>query len=238
VATAGLNNTVLRAILAIALVLILPGYSLMAAMFPTRALDTPERLLVTIGLSIAIAVAAGFVLNLTPWGLGATSWAAVLSVITIAASGIGFIRRRQPAAGADAPWFRLSVREGLLFGLAAAVVIVAGQGAREEAVRSESTSFTQLWLLPAEQADQAAVQIGIKSIESITTRYRLRLEVSGRVLQEWRSIALQPNQQWEETIVLPADQRAAGKVEASLYRLDAPDVVYRHGVLWLGSASK
>jgi hypothetical protein len=132
----------------------------------------------------------------------------------------------------------LNVREGLLFGLAAAVVIMAVQGARVEALRSESTSFTQLWLLPAQQADPAAVQIGIKSIETVTTRYRLRLEVGGRVLHEWRSIALQPNEQWEETIALPADQRASEKVEALLYRLDAPDVVYRRGVLWPGQATE
>jgi uncharacterized membrane protein len=239
VATAELNNTALRAILAIALVIILPGYTLMAAMFPVRALDTPERLLLTIGLSIAVAVAAGFVLNLTPWGLRAAGWAAVLSVITVVASGIAFVRRDHLSiVNVNNCSLRLSIRDGLLFGFAAVIVFVAMQGARVEALRSQSSNITQLWLLPVQQSDRAAVQIGVKSIESIPARYKLRLVVGGRVLYEWTSIALQPNEQWEQTIALPPDQGAAGRVEAILYRLDAPDVVYRRGVLWLGQISK
>ncbi|MCX9083372.1 MAG: DUF1616 domain-containing protein [Candidatus Methanoperedens sp.] len=65
-----LDNTAIRTILGIPLVLFLPGYSLIAALFPGKNdLDPIERIALSFGLSIAIVPLIGLVLNFTPWGI-------------------------------------------------------------------------------------------------------------------------------------------------------------------------
>lgn len=231
------SDVALRVIPALVLVLVAPGYALREALFPRPDADGPERILLTLGLSVAAAALGGLALNLTPWGLRATPWAALLGGLTLAASAVAFARRRgQPAAGPARRAPRLRLRDGLMFVLAALLVVVALREAQTEAIRRQSVGFTQLWVLPAGPADRAAVQLGVVSQEPALTRYRLRLEVDGRLVREWQSIALRPSEQWEQTIALPAG-RGSEKVEALLYRLDAPETTYRRGVLWLDDAS-
>ena len=223
----GSSDVALRVIPALVLVLVAPGYALREALLPRPDAHAAERVLLTLGLSVAAAAFGGLVLNLTPWGLGPTPWAALLGGLTLAASAVAFARRRgQPAVSPvrRPGWLRL--RDGLMFVLAALLVVVALREAQTEAIRQQSVGFTQLWVLPAGQADRAAVQLGVMSQEPALTRYRLRLEVDGRLVREWQSIALRPSEQWQQTIALPAG-RGSEKVEALLYRLDAPETTYR-----------
>lgn len=76
------NQTFLRIILALPLLLFLPGYLFICVMFPGRSeLGSIERLTLSIGLSIAITVFDGFALNYTPWGFRPNSIVISLSVI-------------------------------------------------------------------------------------------------------------------------------------------------------------
>ncbi|GFO96776.1 hypothetical protein ig2599ANME_0966, partial [groundwater metagenome] len=76
------NQTFLRIILALPLLLFLPGYLFIAAMFPRRGELTPiERFTLSIGISIAITVFDGFALNYTPWGFRPNSIVLSLSII-------------------------------------------------------------------------------------------------------------------------------------------------------------
>lgn len=62
-----LDSTALRIIFGIPLVLFLPGYALIAALFPGKNdLDTIERIALSFGLSIAIVPLIGLALNFTP----------------------------------------------------------------------------------------------------------------------------------------------------------------------------
>jgi hypothetical protein len=58
-------------ILTLPLVLVLPGYAVTAALFPNRSLGVPERLVFSLGLSVAIVVLGGLLLNVTPFGVRA-----------------------------------------------------------------------------------------------------------------------------------------------------------------------
>lgn len=70
VLTPGLSESVLRNILVLPLVLFLPGYALIAALFPAKSnLDGIERTALSFGLSIAIVPLMGLGLNYTPWGI-------------------------------------------------------------------------------------------------------------------------------------------------------------------------
>jgi uncharacterized membrane protein len=65
-----LNDTPLRIILSLPIILFIPGYCLIAALFPKEGdVDLLERILLSIGFSIAIAPLIGLVLNFTPWGI-------------------------------------------------------------------------------------------------------------------------------------------------------------------------
>jgi len=60
----------IRIILGLPLVLFLPGYSLIATLFPRKDdLDAIERIALSFGLSIAIVPLLGLALNYTPFGI-------------------------------------------------------------------------------------------------------------------------------------------------------------------------
>ncbi len=80
------NQSPLRIIFALPLLLFIPGYVFIAAMFPKRGeLGAIERFTLSIGLSIAITVFDGFGLNYTRWGFRPNSITISLSII------IGFL---------------------------------------------------------------------------------------------------------------------------------------------------
>lgn len=77
------NQTFLRIIFALPLLLFLPGYMLIAITFPKSGeLSAIERFTLSIGLSIAITVFDGFGLNYTPWVFRPNSIIISLSIIT------------------------------------------------------------------------------------------------------------------------------------------------------------
>lgn len=90
----GLSDTVLRNILGLPLVLFLPGYALIAALFPAKSdLDGIERTALSFGLSIAVVPLIGLGLNYTPWGIGFLPILISLSIFTFAMCGLAYLRR-------------------------------------------------------------------------------------------------------------------------------------------------
>ena len=66
-----LNTTILRILLGLPLVVFIPGYSLIAALFPNNDdITLTERIALSFGLSIAVVPLVGLGLNFTPWGSG------------------------------------------------------------------------------------------------------------------------------------------------------------------------
>jgi len=96
VLTPGLSGTAVREILGLPLVLFLPGYSLIAALFPAKSdLDGIERTALSFGLSIAVVPLLGLGLNYTPWGIRLLPVLICLSVFTLLMCGITYLRRTQ-----------------------------------------------------------------------------------------------------------------------------------------------
>jgi uncharacterized membrane protein len=189
-----------------------------------------ERLLFSIGTSLALAVLWGLLLNWTPWGFQVGAWLVLLCGTTLLASLVVQIRRgRTHAVARSSAGIGLDLRQGLLLSMAVAIVAVAVWTARTPAPQKGLQGYTMLWILP-DAAGQHGVRLGVRSKEFDTTNYRLRVQVNDGTVREWPSIQLAPNEQWEETIELPLDQVDAGEVEAALYRLDRPGSVYRYVV--------
>ena len=89
-----LSSTPIRTALGLPLVLFLPGYALIAALFPKMDdLDGIERVALSFGLSIAVVPLIGLGLNYTPWGIRLIPILASLSIFTIGMCVIAIIRR-------------------------------------------------------------------------------------------------------------------------------------------------
>ncbi len=89
-----------RIILGLPLVLFLPGYALIAALFPIKDdLDGIERVALSFGLSIAITPLLGLALNYTPFGIRLAPVLIVLSVFTISLAICAYVRRSRITAG-------------------------------------------------------------------------------------------------------------------------------------------
>lgn len=65
-----LNQTIVRSAFGLVMLLFIPGYALIAALFPGKSdIDGIERIALSFGLSIAVVPLIGLVLNFTPWGI-------------------------------------------------------------------------------------------------------------------------------------------------------------------------
>jgi len=94
VLTPGLNESILRNLLGLPLVLFLPGYALIAALFPAKSdLDGIERTALSFGLSIAVVPLIGLGLNYTPWGIRLLPILISLSIFTFVMCGLAYLRR-------------------------------------------------------------------------------------------------------------------------------------------------
>lgn len=112
VLTPGISETMIRNILGLPLVLFLPGYALIAALFPAKSdLDGIERVALSFGLSIAVVPLIGLGLNYTPWGITTLPILISLSIFTFIMCGLAYLRRvRLP----EAETFEISFRAAAL----------------------------------------------------------------------------------------------------------------------------
>jgi uncharacterized membrane protein len=221
----------LHIVAGILLVLVLPGYAVVAALPLDRTLATAERALATLGASLAVVALSGVVLNITPWGLQTASWTALLGGITLLACAVAAWRRwRGPAVVRYPAVLRVAARDVLLCALALLVAGGALGVARYGALHQSVHGFTQMWLLPQGHGNRHALSIGLRNMEDRTMTYRLQLKAGGAVVFERPSLTLRPSQTWQRTITVPATR--AIRVVGLLYRADAPRVLYRYVTLW------
>ncbi len=90
------NETVIRSALGLGMVLFVPGYALIAALFPGRkAIDGIERTALSFGLSIAVTPLIGLALNFTPFGIRLDPIVVCLSAFTIVCAVAATYRRRE-----------------------------------------------------------------------------------------------------------------------------------------------
>ena len=96
----GISGSPLRVFFALPMVLFIPGYTLIAALFPgTSEIDNIERLALSFGLSIAVVPLIGLALNYTPWGIRLDPVVASIAVFTAAMILIAQYRRALLPAG-------------------------------------------------------------------------------------------------------------------------------------------
>jgi uncharacterized membrane protein len=78
-----INETIIRSALGLVMVLFVPGYALIAALFPGKKdIDGIERAALSFGLSIAVTPLIGLGLNYTPWGIRLDPIVVCLTIFT------------------------------------------------------------------------------------------------------------------------------------------------------------
>jgi uncharacterized membrane protein len=142
VVTPGVSETPLRVVLGLPFVLFLPGYALIAALFPEagvspdedvvhesdagdgdpaeeagerEGIDGIERVALSFGLSIAVVPLVGLVLNFTPFGIRLAPILASVSGLTLVLTAVAARRRRQLP---EEERFRVPYRDWLAAGRA------------------------------------------------------------------------------------------------------------------------
>ena len=89
-----LNETPVRIMLAIPVILFIPGYCLLASLFPKNGdIDLMARMVLSIGVSIAIVPLIGLGLNFTPWGIRLDPIVLSLTFFTLVMAGIALYQR-------------------------------------------------------------------------------------------------------------------------------------------------
>lgn len=89
-----LNDLPVRIPLGLVMVLFVPGYTLIAALFPRMGdLEGIERTALSFGLSIAVVPLMGLALNYTPWGIRLTPVVVSLVIFTLVMAMAAYWRR-------------------------------------------------------------------------------------------------------------------------------------------------
>lgn len=232
-------------ILALPLVLFLPGYALIQGLAwkksspqePSPARNTQSRhpiggadkLILSLGLSMAIDILMGFLLNILPIGLTALSWTIALGLFTTLCSLLAlFMRRRNAVEPAKAPRIHMTLIDGLFLIVATFIIINAVWLA---VIRPPvpQPSFTQFWMLPANATHKTcAVSLGVQSFEQSPLTYTVIVTVNNQqIAQNWSPITLAPQQKWSQVVSVTPEAQNDLVVAAQLYRTDQPHTVYR-----------
>jgi uncharacterized membrane protein len=100
-----IRTTPLRIVFGLVFVLFVPGYALIAALFPehseadksssTSGIDGLERIVLSFGSSIALLPLVGILLDFTSWGIELIPIFVSLAGLTIGLTAIAIVRRRQ-----------------------------------------------------------------------------------------------------------------------------------------------
>jgi uncharacterized membrane protein len=208
-----------RAVALLPLVFALPGYAAICALIPSNTFATGERTVYAVALSITICALSGALAQLVV-RLDRTTWAVMLTAVTVAAAGAGLWRRR-PLAWPARSWSRIAAAAPgsavaiiAAAGIAALAIVIASDGARR--TRADA-HFTELWALPqaGSSAGADAVLVGVRNHEGVAGSYVLQVPQGTLLRSEPIRVAAGATLQ---TRVPAPGNPSAGALDVTLYR--------------------
>ena len=203
-----------RAIVVVPLVLFVPGYALVSALFPLLVVPTVERVLMAIGASLGVTIIVGLVLSFAGIALTPVSWLAALAGVSI--GGITAAALRRTRSGVDGPRLGLATmpRRGALAVLIA--LLVVGNvvvGSRIVAGDQQQTPPLQLWMLPIEGRPLSA-ELGVQA-DDTGGRYAIVVSSAGSIVAQYNPF-LRPNETWQTVVAFTPEVRSR-PIVARLY---------------------
>ncbi len=251
------SETFLRIPLALVLLLFLPGYVFIAAMFPGRDISGIERFTLSVGLSIAITVFDGFAISLTVWRFRPTSIVVSLTIIILFFVIITyFMRKRLPPEQRFVPDARpfieslktkekmTDIEKALIIAMVGSIIIASGMLIYAK-LTFEDEKFTALYILgPGGKAEgyqmnlsfgePATTIVGIENYEHAPVNYTLQVVLDGVVLTE-KEIRLDHNDKWEENVTYIPDVMGQKIKLEFLLSKDGEAANYRSVHLWVNT---
>ena len=261
-----LNATPVRVLLGLPLVLFLPGYALIALLFPRKDdLDGIERVALSFGLSIAVVPLTGLALNYTPFGIRLSPVLFSLSMLTIALA-IGAVWRRAHLPVED----RFVVEFGAAFKalrasfaasetrldriltviLIISIVVAIGMVVYVIVTPKQGEKFTEFYILgpggkaadyptTLQKGEEGLVIIGVVNHEYATVTYELKIQLEGLLVGD-EILTLSHNETWERPFTFrPTQEGEDQKLEFLLFRAGQNETEpYRSLHLWVDVANE
>ena len=236
----------LRIIAGVIILLLFPGYTLMAALFPRKlSIQSVERAALSVILSVAVVPLIALIFNYTTWGISLEPiFYAVVSLILIASLVALFRRWRLPQSERFTlhirirmpQWRGSSSLDKAMGAVAALFYVIATPRAPE--------TFTDFYVLGSEEmaedyprelvlGEQAELTLGIVNHEHQDMSYTVEVRLDGEKVQEIAPINLAHEGEWREKVSLvPAKAGDDQKLEFLLYKGEGIDP-YLTLYLWL-----
>lgn len=253
-----LNKTFIRTILGVLLVLFIPGYSLIAALFPKKKdLDGIERAALSFGLSIAVTPLIGLALNYTPWGIRLDPILVSLTIFTLAMATIAFLRRKglsdEEKFFVPLGEFTRNIKDSfkgesrteriLSIILIISIVLAISTTVYIIVKPKEGEKFTEFYILGPDgkasnyphnltSGQTGSMIIGVVNHEYTTTDYRLVIKVNNITLKT-QNLTLSSGEKVEIPYNYTPETSGQKKLEFLLYKLSDNATVYRSLHLWL-----
>jgi uncharacterized membrane protein len=256
----------IRIPLGLVMVLFLPGYVLIAALFPRKDdIDGIERVALSFGLSIAVVPLMGFGLNYTPWGIRLVPVVISLCLFTVVMVFAAQLRRsalsKEERFSVDFRQFFTAIHSELInnqgsrvdraLTVILVIVIILSVSALVYVVVTpkQGEKFTEFYILgqkgkaydyPTSVApgQNSTVIVGIVNHEYVTVNYTMRMAIQNSTFLS-RDVRLEDNQTWERPVSYSLQRVGDNqKLEFLLYKEDNFTAPYRDLHLWVNVSSR
>lgn len=205
-------------VVALLVLMAVPGAAVAVWTVPQARTTLAPRVLLAVGLGLALAVLIGVVLDRTPFGVRATPVVlAVLAVVSLAV----LIPRDRSAWPRELPRV-MTVGQASMLALSLVIAVSAFGISRWSARDTVPAELAQLWLV---RTPAGTLEAGVTNDGRSAVTYRLVLRSGTADLLDRPSIVLQPGQSWRETV--PPAIVPASALHAVLYRADDPATPFR-----------
>lgn len=217
-------------------------------------MEVIERIAFGCGLSLAMLILVGLVLDKTPWGIGLYPFVICLGILTFSHSLIAWYRRKllpeeerfTVSINLNLPtWIRQSPVEKILFGIFIITIVgVIGAGSYILAMPRVNEGSTHFYVLGQEGraenyprelmvGEEGIVIVGIVNNEGETLSYRVEVRINEAINSEISPVVVDYQNSWEEEVsFVPTEIGKNQKLEFLLYKLDRSEV-YRSLHLWI-----
>jgi uncharacterized membrane protein len=216
------DNHVIRLILSLPLMCFLTGHTVLRAIKPLSTTHRADRAdadqtagplehsVFSAGVSIAVCVGGGFLLNMISM-LNPVGWAIWLIVVN------GFavlIALRQPYEPFILPELsRIRVWHVITFCAAIGVTVGSYVLAVYVIDTYHEFKYTEFWLAP--EPSPGKVALGVRSQETEPEQYEIEVTADKTLIAVFRVIELAPGEKWVRELTVGLNQK---RVEAKLYR--------------------
>ncbi len=220
-------------------ILFVPGYSLLAVIFPKKdQIGFLERLSISAALSMAILAIMALILDRLPWGISLWPIVIFLTGFSLIMSLFAMIRRYHspleekgllPVINIRQLWMNLPLGQKLIIGIFLLVSIL-GLSFFPFSTGSDSSHppYTEFYMLssagvadlyPSGTGGDINVKLGIANFEKTSQEYTILVLLDGRQFLWTDSIPLQTGQRWENylSFTLPEGETVQS-VEYQLFR--------------------